>query len=98
MYREDFILARDKAYVNLEKLKIKYNETKQLDLEEYENAVREYHLRMAALRMFEIYHKKSEENAGKWSTGEHFVYYNCADMLNQMADLGDTFYDVKNTE
>lgn len=97
MQREDFILARDKAYINLEKLKIKYEETKEIDLDTYELVVREYHLRMSALRMFDIFKRESDASVGRWTSASYIKYYECAIMLHELANLGDTLYDIQNS-
>jgi hypothetical protein len=93
--REDFILARDKAWARLEQLKIEYKKNNVLDLDQFERASREYHLLNASLRLFEIYRQESEARLGRWTSGEHFAYHTSATILAELAELGDALYDLK---
>ena len=92
-----FIELRDDARQRLDKCRSELAAGK-IHLEEFENAAREYYLREAALRLAAIYQRESDAQIGKWNSGDYFIYHKCADLVAQMAYLGETFYDIKHPE
>lgn len=95
--RREFVDALELAKFNLDKFKAKCSTTQgKIDLDEHENLVREYHLRSAALRLYEIYTHESNKHVGQWNSGEYFAYYKSAQYLSELARLGEIFYDIQN--
>ena len=94
-YKEDKILARDKALIKLEKLKDEIKAGKQVDYDLFEKAVRETCLHLASFRFWEIYERESEARMGRWSNGDHVIWAKASDALSNLANLGETLYDVK---
>lgn len=94
-FREDKILARDKALLKLEKLRDEIKAGKQVDYDLFERAVRECCLHQASLRLFEIYAKESDAHMGKWSDGGYITWARASDALSRLADLGEVMFDIK---
>jgi hypothetical protein len=95
--RKEFVEALELAKVNLDTFKARHNTTQEkIDLDLYENLVREYYLRSAALRLYEIYNQESDKHVGQWDNGDYFIYYKCASFLSELARLGEIFYDIQN--
>ena len=98
--RDEYLEAAELARSRLDNFRAKYDSAvihmSKDDLIEFENYVREYHLRSAALRLYDIYDLESDKYRGQWSNADYFTYYKCASLLCELARLGEVFYDIQN--
>jgi len=51
-------------------------------------------LKKAAKRLYEKYRSASNKAIGQWNNGSYIKYFEAAELLLDLADKGDLFYDI----